>query len=824
MNGPAARSWLQQISACLYCCVWSTLVHATEPSRQFDVYPDKIQLHSRDETVQLIVSQVDATGLRHQHNAQSQFDSLTPSIVSVDSSGLVTPLTNGPGKIQVRLGDSTRTISVETSVANSTSAPDFDTEVQAVLAAHGCSAGACHGKQGGQNGFQLSLLGFDSDFDYASITQFARGRRVSPTKPRQSLLLQKPTGRLPHGGGTVLDSEDVEYSMLLRWIELGTPRESLNASPLVKIELQPGTLVMPMSSTHGLKAVATFADGSRRDVTRYTSFQSNEAAIASVVANGEVTAADFAGEAAIMGRFLNAIATCRVLIPRRETMAEQRYSDLPRRNLIDELVWNKLRELRMLPSESCSDSKFLRRAFIDIVGRLPPAEKAREFLKDQSADKRTQLIDHLLHHPGFADHWANKWVDLLRPNPYRVGIKAVLNYDYWIRQSFRDEKPFDEFARQLVTARGSTWQNGAVTLFRDRRSPDEVATLMSQLFLGVRLECAKCHHHPFEVWSQDDFYQFAAFFSRVGRKGTGLSPPISGGEETILVAESGSVKHPRTGEIQSPCVLHGEPITVDNQTDPRVVLAEWITSDDNPFFARAIANRVWADLMGRGIVEPVDDLRATNPPSNEPLLQALAERFIASDYDLKELIRLIANSHVYGLSSLPNETNVSDHINYSRHYRRRLRAEVLLDGIGDITGVPDTFAAMAPGSRANEIWTHRIGSTFLDTFGRPDPNQDPPCERLESTAVVQALHLMNSPQLFEKITSDKGRVAELAASDASITDIIQQLYLLVYSRFPDASELESGKRWFAAESRSRRESTEDLMWALMNTAEFVFND
>ncbi|MCA9070915.1 MAG: DUF1553 domain-containing protein, partial [Planctomycetaceae bacterium] len=416
------------------------------------------------------------------------------------------------------------------------------------------------------------------------------------------------------------------------------------------------------------------------------------------------------------------------------------------------------------------------------------------------------------------------WVDLLRPNPYRVGIKATLNYDAWIREQFRQNRPWDEFTRDLITAQGSTFKNGAVTLFRDRRSPDELTTITSQLFLGVRLECAKCHHHPFERWGQDDFYGFAAYFAKIGRKGTGLSPPISGSAEMVYVSDRGEVQHPLTGENLAPKPLFGEAPEISAGSDPRRALAAWMTSDDNPYFAQVMANRIWADLMGRGLVEPVDDLRATNPPSNPALLNELAEDFRKQNYDLKKLIRRVATSYVYGLSSLPTERNIADTRNYSRYYRQRLRAEVLLDAVVDITDVPESFDAMPPNSSAKQIWTHRVDSLFLDAFGRPDPNQDPPCERTTETSIVQALHLMNSEKLSRKITSDKSRVAKLATSDKPPAEIIEELYLRIYSRRPTPEEQELCLGLFNKPDADRRQATEDLAWAMLNTPEFVFKD
>ena len=525
-----------------------------------------------------------------------------------------------------------------------------------------------------------------------------------------------------------------------------------------------------------------------------------------------------------MARFMGQITTCNVSIPLPGDVPPKLYEQLPRATFVDGLVWSKLQKLGLTPSEPTTDAKYLRRVYLDVIGRLPNTQEVREFLTSTEENKRPQLVDRLLELPEYGDHWANKWADLLRPNPYRVGIKAVLNYDAWIRSSFRQNKPYDQFVRELLTARGSTWRNGAATLFRDRRSPDELTTLVSQLFLGIRLECAKCHHHPFEKWAQKDFFSFAAYFARLGRKGSGLSPPISGGEEVILTRTSGSVSHPLTGAVLPPRPLFGEPPELSEHEDPRVALARWITSKENPYFAQVAVNRVWADLMGRGLVEPVDDLRATNPPSNSPLLKALADRFGEKNFDLKELLRTITASYVYALSSRPTERNIGDTRNYSRHYRQRLRAEVLLDTVSDISGVPESFSAMPQKSRATQIWTHRVSSLFLDTFGRPDANQDPPCERTGETTVAQTLHLMNAPALHSKVTSDAGRAAQLAASDRTPASIIEELYLLVYSRFPDPQEVDIGQQLFSEEGITRRSATEDLMWALMNTPEFVFKD
>lgn len=702
----------------------------------------------------------------------------------------------------------------------------FELDVQPILVAQGCSAGACHGKSRGQNGFQLSLLCFDPEFDYAALTQNARGRRVFPAAPEKSLLLLKGAAILPHGGGQRLVPGSSDYETLRRWIEQGASRRLADEPKLVSVTLDPKEAVLKPKEERQIKVTAQYSDGTSRDVTAQTAFQSSEAAIVGVNKAGLMAAGPLPGEATLMARYMYIIATCNVAIPMPGQVSAEVYAKLPRKNFIDEHVWKKLQSMSITVSEPCDDATYLRRTHVDLIGRLPTPDEVRKFLADGGSDKRERLVDALLQRPEFADHWANKWADLLRPNPYHVGIKATFTYDQWIRDSFRQNKPMDQFARELITAQGSSWKNGASVLFRDRRQPEEITTLVSQLFLGIRLDCAKCHHHPFEKWGQDDFYSFAAFFARVGHKGTGISAPISGSEEIITLAKQGQVLHPLTKAVMPPRPLFGEPLKIDPEADPREALADWITSPSNDYFPQVMVNRVWADLMGRGIVEPVDDLRATNPPSNPELIAALAKQFRDDKFDLKKLLRHIATSHVYSLSSKPTKENAADTRNYSRRYRTRMRAEVLADAVCDITGVEERYEAMPQGSRASQLWSHRIDSLFLDTFGRPDPNQDPPCERISEGAVTQILHLMNGPDIYRKVTSDEGRPAQLAASPKTPEQITEEIYLLCYGRLPSGEEQEIGKQVFAAASTpaARRQATEDLLWALLNTPEFVFND
>ncbi len=701
---------------------------------------------------------------------------------------------------------------------------DFENELQPIFTRLGCNSGPCHGKARGQGGFQLSLLGFDPQQDFDAITKEGRGRRIFPAAPDRSLLIAKPAGTVPHGGGRRLEVHGPEYQTMVDWVRQGMPRKAPDAAKLVSIAVVPASIVATPNQSQTLTVTAKYSDGTERDVTRLTAFQSNEAPVAAVDENGVVTAGQITGDAAIMARFMGQIAVCEILIPRTEKVDAEIYAQLPKNNFIDDLVWKKLQRLNITPSNACDDHTFLRRATTDICGRIPTVDEVTSFLADESTDKRAKLVDRLLLEPEFADHWANKWADLLRPNPYHVGIKATFNYDRWIRQSFHERKPWDQFVRELIAAKGSTFHNGAVTMFRDRRQPDELTTLVSQLFVGVRLDCTRCHHHPFEVWGQDDFYSFAAYFSKIGRKGTGISAPISGSEEFFFTGTSGSVTHPVTGEIMEPRPLFGDaPVIADGQ-DQREALAAWITSPKNHLFAEVMSNRVWADMMTRGFVEPVDDLRATNPPTNGPLLKALGEHFRDSGFSITELIRSIAHSHAYQLSSIPNETNSADTRNYSRHYRHRLRAEVLLDAVTQVTGMEQEFDAMPAGSSAKQLWTHRSDSLFLDTFGRPDPNQNPPCERTTDSTVVQSLHLMNSEKLYRDIGHETGKARALATSEKTPAEVSVELYKLVFGRQPTVDETSLVTELLTADGAIRQQVVEDLMWSMVNSAEFVFQD
>lgn len=698
-------------------------------------------------------------------------------------------------------------------------APTFERHVMPLLTARGCNAGGCHGKSGGQNGFALSLLGFDPDGDYRSLAVQSRGRRVLESAPRESLLVLKGLAAVPHGGGRRLEDDDV--TLLERWIEAGMPRTAADEPRLSHITIAPDARALAPGERVQLIVMAHDTDGTARDVTAVTAFSSNEPVVVAVGGDGMATAGSLPGEASVMARFMGRIATWNAVVPRPGTIDPAAWDALPVRNPIDALAWKKHRQLNILPSDPVDDAGFLRRAFVDAIGRLPTPDEARRFLADTSPGKRDRLIDDLLERPEYADRWANVWADLLRPNPYRVGIKSTLALDTFLRDAFAANLPYDRFAAAILTATGSGWRNGAAIVYRDRRSPDEIVTLASQLFLGVRLECAKCHQHPFEVYGQKDFYGLAAAFARVGHAGTGLSPPISGGEESIVVAEQGEVTHPLTGAVLPATPLGGQaPFPLDS-ADRREAFVAWLRDPAHPTFAAAAVNRIWAELFGIGIVDPVDDLRATNPPSNPELLAMLAAEFRRVGYDQKQLLAMIMKSHLYGLSALPNATNAGDHRHFSRRLRRRLRAEVAADAVDDVTGVPSGYSGTAPGTRAAQLWTHRTPSTFLDVFGRPDPNQDPPCERIGSATVVQTLHLMNGADVHAKVVHEEGRVAALVAAGLAPEAIVDELYLAAFARFPSAEERAAVLPLFATGVRA---AAEDLLWALVNTPEFLYGN
>lgn len=699
----------------------------------------------------------------------------------------------------------------------------FIHDVMPHLQKAGCAAGNCHAKPEGQNNFKLSVFGYDPAGDYHEIIRDNRGRRVFLAAPEESLLLKKATGAVPHEGGARVVKGSPVYQMLVEWLRQGAPYALAGEPSLVRVTVEPREQTYKKGQKQPLKVTAFYTNDTRKDVTALAEYLSQDKEMAVVDEHGVVEAGRVSGEGVVVARFMGLVDVARVVVPAEKVLPESLYAALPVNNEVDRLVYARHQKLGLLPSETCDDAEFLRRASLDAIGLLPTPEMTRKFLADHRPDKRARLVDELLEHPNYADHWAVKWGDLIRPNPSRVGVKPVYLLDQWLRDSFRQNKPYDQMVRELLTAEGSTHEHGPVAIFRDKRDPVDTSSFVSQIFLGVRLDCAKCHHHPSEKWTQEDYYQLAAFFGQMSRRGQAISAPISGEPEYWWYGGKGEVQHPVTEAVMVPRPPDGPEMPYVKGQDPRARLVDWMTSSDNPFFAKAIVNRLWSEFLGRGIVEPVDDFRVSNPASNEPLLNWLAQDFATHGHDLRHLIRTILNSRVYQLSSHPNEHNLADTKNFSRALKRRMSAEVLLDAVSDVTGMRDEFSGLPPDARAVQTWNHKLSSDFLDAFGRPNASQECPCERERKSSVVQALHLMNSNSLQTKLSSSAGKVAALVKSGMPEPKLVREVYLAAYNRLPSPEELQTALRFYSAPGASRQTATEDLVWALINSAEFVFN-
>ncbi|MDP7585524.1 MAG: DUF1553 domain-containing protein, partial [Verrucomicrobiota bacterium] len=809
-----------RIGISVLLCIAGSLAQALEPEPVV-VSPPEINLQTKGRQ-QVVVQQRLANGLIVDLTREAVFASSDPAVAVVEQ-GVVRAQGEGLAKVRVEAAGQVASVDVVVGPRPSGARLSFVADVLPVLGRAGCANGACHAKPKGQNGFSLSVFSFDPAADFREIVKDERGRRVFPALPAESLVLKKPTLAVEHEGGKRLEVGSPFYQIINDWISQGMLYRRAGQPELVGISVFPNEQRYPKSAEQQLVVTARFADGSTRDVTHLADFSANEKEIAEVDETGMVRVGRLSDEGVIVVRYMGQVARARITVPTDRQFNDAVYAGLPRNNFIDDLAYARFQKLGLLPSETCSDSEFMRRAFIDVIGLLPEPGEARRFLADESPDKRAELIDRLLDDPAYADTWANRWGDLFRPNIARVGLKSAYTIDNWIRECFAANKPYDQMVREILTAKGSTHRVGPAVIYRTRREPATLTTLFSQVFLGVRMECARCHHHPNERWSQRDFYQFAAFFAETKRKGTGISPPISAGTEFIYHAPGGSVRHPVSREVLKPTPLAATPLNIPAGTDPRETLAEWLLTPENPFLARAMANRVWGQFLGRGIVHPVDDFRATNPPVNPELLDALAADFAGHDFDLRHLMRRIMNSRLYQLSSLPNKTNVQDTSSFSRFYRRRISAENLHDILVQMSGVESGFNNLRLDARSVELWTTRMDSALLESFGLPNSSENCPVERDDRPSMVQALHLMNSDKLQAKLADKNGRAAKLGQEDKPSDEVVNELYLALYSRWPSDEEKRVALEAFKGGDAKRHEAVEDIIWALINTAEFVFN-
>ncbi len=709
----------------------------------------------------------------------------------------------------------------------------FRNEVMAVLSRAGCNQGACHGNQNGKNGFKLSLRGEAPDFDFMVLTRDHLGRRTDRLNPAASLLLTKATATVPHEGGKRFDLGAREYEILKRWIAEGLRPDANDVPRLRRLDVTPiaQVLVEPTDRVT-LRALATFSDGSQRDVTGLAVFDPSNL-VARVGGDGVVTR-NRTGETTITVRYLDRQAAAQLaFVPARPGFV---WHDVPEFNDIDRHIFAKLRTLRMQPSELCSDGVFLRRAHLDAIGTLPTADEVRDFLADARSDKRARLIDALLKRPEFADFWALKWADLLRSEEKVLDRKGVLVFQRWIRQSIAEGKPLNEFARELIAGRGSSYAEPAANFYRALRDPHTRGEAVAQVFLGVRMQCAKCHNHPFEQWTQTDYHSLAAFFARVqyrivaNNRKDNLDKHEFDGEQIIYLDREGEVTHPRTKEVLRPLFPGADTPSFDADADRLRALADWVARPDNPFFARAQVNRVWSHLLGRGIVDPIDDFRATNPPVNASLLDALAKDFIDHRFDLRHLVRTIMNSRTYQLSAVPNDTNRDDETNFSHAFIRPLQAEVLLDAVAHTLGVPARFNGFPLGTRAVQLpgvgaaRAKKEGPTdaerFLTAFGKPIRLLSCECERSEDTTLNQAFQLITGSMLNDMLAERDNRIGRLLAAGKSMAEVVDDLYLTALSRAPNATEKDAALVMIA-KAKDQRAALEDLLWGLVNAKEYL---
>ena len=771
------------------------------------VSPAAVKLDSPESTQQLLVTvdNIDRT-------RATTYEVANPAIAIVDSTGLVAPKAEGKTEIVVKLGTDVLRVPLEVTGLLKPRPISFDNDVIPILTKATCNAGGCHGKAEGQNGFKLSVFGFDPPSDHAAIMKEARGRRTFLASPETSLLLVKATGRVPHGGGKKIDEGSLRYKRLARWLAEGGEYGKGDGPAIVSLEVEPALRTLALKGTQQLRVTAVDAAGKRFCVTAEAEFESNAPNIADVDKRGWVQAGENPGEAAILVRYLGHVAVSRITLPR-PGITFPRPAEA---NFVDKHVWDKLARLGIPPSGPADDAEFLRRVYLDTIGTLPTAAEAKAFLQDAAPNKRAKLIDALLERPEYADYWSMKWADLLRVDRDAITPRAAVAMTRWLRKEIATNRPFDQFAKDILTARGSTSQEGPAGFYVAVGTAEELSRNVAQLFCGVRIACAQCHHHPSARWGQDDYFALAGFFSGVVRK------PIPGGGTAIADGPGSDLKNPRTNLVVPSRAL-GAAAAADftKYPDRRAALAEWMTGAENPYFAPAIANRVWAHYFGRGLVEPLDDFRPTNPATNEPLLAELSKHLRDSKHDLKAYTRTLLNSKAYQLASRAVPGNADDTQNFSHAAAKALPAEVLLDALSQTTGAPEKFNGVPDGTRAIQLWDNRIPSYFFRIFGRPLRASVCECERSNEPSITQALHLMNSPEIGEKIRSKTGTARKLADSKLAPAEVIEELYLTVLTRRPSEKERAAALAAFA--ETDRRTAAEDVLWTLLNTKEFLFN-
>jgi hypothetical protein len=744
-------------------------------------------------------------------------------VAGVSPEGLVLPKKNGSTGLVVKAGGQTARVAVTVKDLEKPQPVGFRHELVAALNVGGCNQGACHGTPSGKNGFRLSLRGYDPAADYTQLTRDVLGRRTDKLDSEASLILQKALGRVPHEGGLRFLPASVPAQVFKAWLAEGLQDDPADLPALQGIEVLPGARVLNEPARwQQLAVLARFADGSVRDVTRLTVFSSSDSAVADVSNTGLVEFQQ-SGEVAILCRYLDAMVSVRLMYlqPKKDFV----WSNPPENSYVDKLVFGKLKLLSILPSDLCTDQEFIRRVYLDLCALLPTPEETKTFLASTEKDKRAKLIDRLLARPEYADFWTLKWSDVLRSNRKTIQLKGIHVFQRWLHDKIEKNTPFDQIVRELLTANGSTFANPPANFYRIARDPTNLAETTAQLFFGIRMQCAKCHNHPFERWTQDDYYSMAAFFARVKQKKdtveVGTGPQGVGGAEFIYTDRAGEVVQPRTGKVMPPKFMGGPVATVPPGKDRREALADWLAAADNPFFAKSVVNRIWFHLLGRGIVDPVDDFRDSNPSANDELLTALAKDFVAQRFDVKYMIRLILNSRAYQLSAEANEFNKDDNKYFSHAVTRLLTAEQLLDAICATTGVPEKFAGLPTGTRATQLPDGEVNHVFLKTFGQPARELACECEREGDSNLAQALQLINGPTINDKVRDPNNRLGRLLAKKVADPEVLNELYLATLSRPPADGEVKAALE-HVAKATDQRRAWEDVQWALLNSKEFLF--
>ena len=798
------------------------------------LYPPQVALTGPRSVQQLILTETEDARVTADLTTGARFVSANPAIATVTPEGEVRPAGDGETTVTATSAGRTARVVVRVSGFADKTPPSFRNDVLPILTRAGCNSGACHGALAGKGGFKLSLRGYDGETDHFVITRQSLARRVDRILPEQSLLTLKGARVVPHGGGTRFPRDGWMNAAVQDWIQGGAGGMAENDARITSLDIYPKHAVLSPKQTLRTVVVARYSDGRSVDVTRLAKFVSSEAPAADAGEDGLITVSGN-GEAAISGIFGNLVATMTVTVPYSNRVADEVFERSPRHNLIDEHVVRKLRELKLPPSPQSSDAEFVRRVFIDAAGILPTPEEVARFLADRSPDKRAKLIDELLERPEFVDYWTYKWSDVLLVSTRKLPQNAMWAFHRHIRQAVADNKPWDRFARDLLLSSGSSLHQGGGNFFVLHKDVAELSESTAVTFLGMSITCARCHNHPLEKWTQDQYWSMANLFSRVGMKNGDRA-----GEVLLQASTTGDALHPRRNIAMPPTPLDGEPMSLESTADRRAHFADWLTSPKNPYFAKALVNRVWKNFLGRGLVEAEDDLRETNPPTNRELFDALASDFITNKHDVKRLIRLILNSAAYQRSARPAPGNEADDRFYSHYLIRRMSAEVMLDALSQVTGVPTPFNLVytgveggtagtnnyPEGVRALQLPDSRVASQFLDAFGRPDRQQTCACERQQDSTVGQALMLNNGRLLNDKLRGENSRVSAHIAQKTPNETVIREIFLRALGREPTAAEakkLRASMAEYPQTPAGRREAIEDVYWAALTSREFLFN-